>query len=42
MVKQVANKVALEAGDGTTTATVLAHAIFTEGNRLVVAGTHPM
>lgn len=42
MVKQVANKVALEAGDGTTTATVLAHAIFTEGNRLVVAGAHPM
>jgi chaperonin GroEL len=42
MVKQVANKVALEAGDGTTTATVLAHAIFTEGNRLVVAGSHPM
>ena len=42
MIKQVANKVALEAGDGTTTATVLAHAIFTEGNRLVVAGAHPM
>ena len=42
MVKQVANKVALEAGDGTTTATVLAHAIFNEGNKLVVAGTHPM
>jgi chaperonin GroEL len=42
MVKQVANKVALEAGDGTTTATVLAHSIFTEGNRLVVAGSHPM
>jgi chaperonin GroEL len=42
MVKQVANKVALEAGDGTTTATVLAHAIFTEGNKLVVAGSHPM
>lgn len=42
MVKQVANKVALEAGDGTTTATVLAHAIFTEGNRLVEIGAHPM
>ena len=42
MVKQVANKVAIEAGDGTTTATVLAHAIFNEGNKLVVAGTHPM
>lgn len=42
MVKQVANKVALEAGDGTTTATVLAHAIFTEGNRFVETGAHPM
>jgi chaperonin GroEL len=42
MVKQVANKVALEAGDGTTTATVLAHSIFIEGNKLVVAGSHPM
>lgn len=42
MVKQVANKVALEAGDGTTTATVLARAIFNEGNRLVMAGAHPM
>lgn len=42
MVKQVANKVALEAGDGTTTATVLARAIFNEGNRLVLAGSHPM
>lgn len=42
MIKQVANKVAMEAGDGTTTATVLAHAIFTEGNRLVETGSHPM
>ena len=42
MIKQVANKVALEAGDGTTTATVLAHAIFTEGNRAVENGAHPM
>jgi chaperonin GroEL len=42
VVKQVAQKVALEAGDGTTTATVLAHAIFTEGNRLVETGAHPM
>lgn len=42
MVKQVANKVALEAGDGTTTATVLAHAIFTEGNHYVETGAHPM
>ncbi len=42
VVKQVAQKVAIEAGDGTTTATVLAHAIFTEGNRLVETGAHPM
>lgn len=42
VIKQVANKVALEAGDGTTTATVLAHAIFTEGNRYVETGSHPM
>jgi chaperonin GroEL len=42
MIKQVANKVAMEAGDGTTTATVLAHAIFKEGNKLVEIGSHPM
>ena len=42
MIKQVANKVAIEAGDGTTTATVLACAIFTEGNRFVETGAHPM
>lgn len=42
MIKQVASKVALEAGDGTTTATVLAHGIFTEGNRHVEMGAHPM
>ena len=42
MIKQVANKVALLAGDGTTTATVLAHAIFTKGNRFVETGSHPM
>ena len=42
IVKQVANKVAIEAGDGTTTATVLAHAIFAEGNRYVETGSHPM
>ena len=42
MVKQVANKVSIEAGDGTTTATVLVNAIFNEGNRLVIAGAHPM
>jgi chaperonin GroEL len=42
LIKQVAQKVALEAGDGTTTATVLSHAIFTEGNRMVSQGAHPM
>ena len=42
LVKQVSIKSAIEAGDGTTTATVLAHAIFTEGNRLVETGAHPM
>lgn len=42
MVKQVAHKVSLEAGDGTTTATVLASSIFNEGNKLVIAGSHPM
>jgi len=42
MVKQVAHKVSMEAGDGTTTATILASAIFNEGNKLVVAGSHPM
>jgi chaperonin GroEL len=42
LIKQVAQKVAIEAGDGTTTATVLSHAIFTEGNRMVAQGAHPM
>lgn len=42
LVKQVAQKVAFEAGDGTTTATVLSHAIFKEGNRMVESGAHPM
>lgn len=42
LIKQVAQKVALEAGDGTTTATVLSHAIFSEGNRMVSQGAHPM
>lgn len=42
IIKQIANKVAIEAGDGTTTATVLAHSIFTEGNKMVSAGSHPM
>jgi len=42
MVKQVAHKVAFEAGDGTTTATVLTHAIFKEGLRNVLSGTNPI
>src|SRR5512134_2835305 len=42
MVKQVASKTSDVAGDGTTTATVLAHAIFREGSKLVAAGVNPM
>src|SRR3989440_2323630 len=42
MVKEVASKTSDVAGDGTTTATVLARAIFTEGAKLVAAGHHPM
>lgn len=42
MVKEVASKTAEVAGDGTTTATVLAQAIFTEGNKFVTAGANPM
>jgi len=42
MVKEVANKTNDKAGDGTTTATVLAEAIYTEGLRLVTAGANPM
>lgn len=42
LIKQVAQKVAIEAGDGTTTATILAQAIFAEGNRMVSQGAHPM
>jgi chaperonin GroEL len=42
MVKEVASKTSDVAGDGTTTATVLAQAIFREGARLVAAGTNPM
>ncbi|MEN0111102.1 MAG: TCP-1/cpn60 chaperonin family protein, partial [Planctomycetota bacterium] len=38
MVKEVASKTSDVAGDGTTTATVLAEAIFTEGLKAVVAG----
>ncbi len=42
MVKEVASKTADKAGDGTTTATVLAEAIYTEGLRIVAAGANPM
>src|SRR4051794_31415881 len=42
MVKEVASRTADKAGDGTTTAIVLAHAIFREGLKLVVAGHSPM
>jgi chaperonin GroEL len=42
MVKEVASKTSDVAGDGTTTATVLAQAIFREGSKLVTAGVNPM
>jgi len=42
MVREVASKTSDVAGDGTTTATVLAQAIFREGSKLVVAGMNPM
>ena len=42
LVKEVASNTADEAGDGTTTATVLAHAIFKEGLRNVTAGANPI
>ena len=42
MVKEVASKTSDIAGDGTTTATVLAQAIFREGSKLVAAGHNPM
>jgi chaperonin GroEL len=42
MVKEVASKANDEAGDGTTTATVLAQAIITEGLKSVAAGMNPM
>ncbi|OYT69361.1 MAG: molecular chaperone GroEL, partial [Chloracidobacterium sp. CP2_5A] len=42
MVREVASKTSDVAGDGTTTATVLAQAIFREGARLVAAGHNPM
>src|SRR5947207_7391665 len=42
MVREVASKTSDIAGDGTTTATVLAQAIFREGSKLVAAGNNPM
>ena len=42
MVREVASKTSDVAGDGTTTATILAQAIYKEGARLVAAGTNPM
>ena len=42
MVREVASKTSDVAGDGTTTATVLAHAIFREGAKMVAAGMNPM
>ena len=42
MVKEVASKTSDMAGDGTTTATLLARAIYQEGQKLVVAGHNPM
>jgi len=42
MVREVASKTSDVAGDGTTTATVLAQAIFTEGVKMVSAGHDPM
>src|SRR5690606_9029365 len=42
MVREVASKTADQAGDGTTTATVLAHAIVREGAKSVAAGANPM
>jgi chaperonin GroEL len=42
MVKEVASKTSDMAGDGTTTATLLAQAIYREGSKLVAAGMNPM
>jgi chaperonin GroEL len=42
LVKEVASKTADVAGDGTTTATVLAQAIFTEGLKAIASGANPM
>jgi chaperonin GroEL len=42
MVREVASKTSDTAGDGTTTATILAQAIYNEGQKLVAAGASPM
>src|SRR5260370_29941254 len=42
MVKEVASKTSTVAGDGTTTATVLAQAIYREGSKNVTAGANPL
>ena len=42
LVREVASKTSDQAGDGTTTATLLAHAIISEGMKYVVAGMNPM
>ena len=42
MVKEVASKTSDTAGDGTTTATLLAQAIYREGYKIVAAGVNPM
>ena len=42
MVKEVASKTSDAAGDGTTTATILARSIYEEGQKLVAAGNNPM
>src|SRR6266853_543670 len=42
MVREVASRTSEQAGDGTTTATVLAHAIVREGAKAVAAGMNPM
>ena len=42
LVREVASKTSDEAGDGTTTATVLAHSMLSEGMKFVVAGMNPM
>lgn len=42
LVREVASKTNDQAGDGTTTATVLAHAIFKEGLRNITAGANPI